>query len=133
MRVMMITILTSSGIGRLRPRKSLFCVNSPAFRNFFFYRNWETLAHLLKGSLGTGILAMPRAFHHAGIAVGIIATLAVGTMCTYCLHVLVRTQYILCKRHKVPLLSYPESMEKALEVGPKFLRPVAPFSGYVTE
>ncbi|CAH2211200.1 jg801 [Pararge aegeria aegeria] len=49
----------------------------------------ETLVHLLKCSLGTGILAMPQAFARAGLVTGIIATVLVGVLVTHCLHVLV--------------------------------------------
>lgn len=47
--------------------------------------------HLLKCSLGTGILAMPQAFARAGLVTGVIATVVVGALVTHCLHVLVRT------------------------------------------
>lgn len=40
--------------------------------------NWETLVHILKGALGTGILAMPQAFYNAGYANGFISTLVIG-------------------------------------------------------
>lgn len=83
--------------------------------------------HLLKGSLGTGILAMPQAFYNAGYLSGFINTILIGILCTYCLHVLVQAQYILCKRHRVPILTYPISMKMALEEGPACLRR---FSGY---
>lgn len=56
---------------------------------FTFARNFETLVHLLKGSLGTGILAMPKAFHQAGYLSGIINTFLIGFICTYGLHILV--------------------------------------------
>jgi solute carrier family 36 (proton-coupled amino acid transporter) len=49
----------------------------------------DTLIHLLKGSLGTGILAMPLAFLNAGLAFGLVATFIIGFVCTYCVHVLV--------------------------------------------
>lgn len=84
--------------------------------------NFETLVHLLKGSLGTGILAMPQAFYNAGYVSGFINTILIGILCTYCLHVLVQAQYILCKRHRVPILTYPVSMKMALEEGPVCLR-----------
>ncbi|KAF4517852.1 hypothetical protein B566_EDAN011777 [Ephemera danica] len=50
--------------------------------------NTQTLIHLLKGSLGTGILAMPDAFHNAGLALGFVGTILIGSLCTYCLHFL---------------------------------------------
>jgi proton-coupled amino acid transporter len=94
----------------------------------FFFRNVETLIHLLKGCLGTGILAMPEAFKNSGIFNGLVSTFIIGVLCTYCLHVLVKSQYILCKRLKIPILSYPESMKLALESGPQCLRPFAKMS-----
>ncbi|KAL3274754.1 hypothetical protein HHI36_019541 [Cryptolaemus montrouzieri] len=90
--------------------------------------NMETLIHLLKGCLGTGILAMPEAFKNAGMLNGLVCTFLIGALCTYCLHVLVQSQYVLCKRLRVPILTYPESMKIALESGPQCLRPYARFS-----
>ncbi|XP_049812110.1 proton-coupled amino acid transporter-like protein CG1139 isoform X1 [Schistocerca nitens] len=92
--------------------------------------NMETLVHILKGSLGTGILAMPMAFHNAGLIVGAVGTVIVGVICTYCLHVLIRTQYQMCRQRKVPLLSYTKTMKLALEEGPPFLRKTAPYAGF---
>jgi proton-coupled amino acid transporter len=57
--------------------------------DFVSRRNTETLLHLLKGSLGTGILAMPNAFYRAGYVVGVAGTLFIGFICTYCIHQLV--------------------------------------------
>ncbi|XP_065161836.1 proton-coupled amino acid transporter-like protein CG1139 isoform X2 [Atheta coriaria] len=90
--------------------------------------NTETLIHLLKGSLGTGILAMPEAFKNSGLTNGFICTILIGILCTYCLHILVKAQYIMCKRLKVPILTYPESMKVALESGPQCLRKFANMS-----
>lgn len=58
---------------------------------FFFsvYSDLDTLIHLLKGSLGSGILAMPMAFKNAGLTFGVVATFAIGFICTYCVHILV--------------------------------------------
>ncbi|GJQ79453.1 hypothetical protein Trydic_g16308 [Trypoxylus dichotomus] len=90
--------------------------------------NMETIIHLLKGSLGTGILAMPEAFKNAGLLTGFVFTIIIGFICTYCLHVLVNAQYVLCKRLKIPILTYPESMKIALETGPPGLRGFARMS-----
>lgn len=95
--------------------------------------NSETLIHLLKGCLGTGILAMPEAFKNAGMVNGLVFTFVIGALCTYCLHVLVQAQYTLCKRYRVPILTYPESMKIALESGPKCLRPYARFSPFLVD
>ncbi|XP_020293972.1 proton-coupled amino acid transporter-like protein CG1139 [Pseudomyrmex gracilis] len=82
----------------------------------------ETMLHLLKGSLGTGILAMPKAFYHAGYAIGLIATIIIGLLCTYCMRILVQSEYELCKRKRVPSMTYPATAEAALLEGPAFLR-----------
>lgn len=55
-----------------------------------FHRDMETFIHLLKGSLGSGILAMPLAFMNAGLIFGLVATAIIGFVCTYCVHILVR-------------------------------------------
>lgn len=54
-----------------------------------YFRYWETLVHMLKASLGTGILAMPDAFHNAGYVVATIGTIVIGFLCTYTIHILV--------------------------------------------
>ncbi|KAF2878967.1 hypothetical protein ILUMI_27206 [Ignelater luminosus] len=87
--------------------------------------NTETLIHILKGSLGTGILAMPEAFKNAGIVNGFIFTILIGALCTYGLHILVQAQYVLCKRMRVPLLTYPDSMKAALLSGPRMFHAFA--------
>jgi proton-coupled amino acid transporter len=48
------------------------------------------MIHLLKGNIGTGILAMPDAFKNAGLIVGTVGTLLMGIICTHCMHMLVR-------------------------------------------
>ncbi|KAJ8959322.1 hypothetical protein NQ318_022008 [Aromia moschata] len=94
--------------------------------------NSETLLHLLKGSLGTGILAMPLAFYHSGWVVGIIGTLFIGLLCTYCIHMLIKCEYELCKRKKVPSMTYPSTTECALLEGPAFFQKMAPYSVHIT-
>ncbi|XP_073974096.1 proton-coupled amino acid transporter-like protein acs isoform X2 [Rhodnius prolixus] len=95
--------------------------------------NTETLIHLLKGSLGTGILAMPQAFYNAGLLVGAVCTVLIGIICTYCLHILVKSQYILCKRVREPVLTYPVSMKLALQEGPHCLRMFANVSAPIVD
>ncbi|KAG6452503.1 hypothetical protein O3G_MSEX007666 [Manduca sexta] len=78
----------------------------------------DTLIHLLKGSLGSGILAMPMAFRNAGLYFGLIATFAIGGICTYCVHVLVKTAHELCRRMQKPSLGFAETAEAAFLSGP---------------
>lgn len=82
----------------------------------------DTLIHLLKGSLGTGILAMPLAFKNAGLSFGMVATFIIGFICTYCVHILVKCAHELCHRTRVPALGFAEVAEAAFLAGPKKLQ-----------
>lgn len=75
--------------------------------------------HLLKGSLGSGILAMPLAFANAGSTFGLFSTILVGLICTYCVHILVKSSHELCRRLRIPALSFPETAEAAFLAGPE--------------
>lgn len=55
----------------------------------YIYSDGETVTHLLKASLGTGILAMPVAFMYSGLALGIFATVLTALICTHCSYILV--------------------------------------------
>lgn len=81
----------------------------------------ETLVHLLKGSLGSGILAMPMAFLNAGLWFGLGATFAVGLICTYCVHILVKCAHTLCRRRQIPALGFADIAETAFLDGPEQL------------
>lgn len=81
----------------------------------------ETLIHLLKGSLGSGILAMPMAFSNAGLWFGLISTIIIGAICTYCVHILVKCSHILCRRTQVPSLAFADIAETAFLAGPEAL------------
>ncbi|XP_025422068.1 proton-coupled amino acid transporter-like protein pathetic isoform X2 [Sipha flava] len=78
----------------------------------------ETFIHLLKGSLGSGILAMPLAFMNAGLIFGLVATAIIGFVCTYCVHILVRSSHKLCRRMQVPALGFADVAEVAFLAGP---------------
>lgn len=63
------------------------------------YSNWQTFAHFLKASVGTGVLAMPSAFANAGYVNGIVLTVLVGVLAVYCLHILVSCwlKWVICE------------------------------------
>ncbi|KAF5270108.1 hypothetical protein FQA39_LY08520 [Lamprigera yunnana] len=81
-----------------------------------------SLIHILKSSLGTGILAMPNAFKNAGLLFGFVATIAVGYICTYSIHILVSASRIICKKSRIPSLGLAETCGGAFDYGPKKLR-----------
>lgn len=81
-----------------------------------------SLIHILKSSLGTGILAMPNAFKNAGLLFGFVATIAVGYLCTYCIHILVDASHVICRKSKIPSLGLSETCGAAFDYGPKRLR-----------
>ncbi|KAI5735576.1 hypothetical protein M8J77_020189 [Diaphorina citri] len=81
--------------------------------------NAETLIHLMKGSLGTGMLAMPIAFKNAGIIDGLIGCALISFIASYGMHQLLRMQHHVAKQMGVPLIDYADAMKHAVEGGPK--------------
>nr|CAD7399178.1 unnamed protein product [Timema poppensis] len=90
--------------------------------------NLDTMIHLLKGNIGTGILAMPDAFRNAGLVVGTFGTLIMGIICTHCMHMLVKCCHELCRRTQRPALDFSEVVEAAFATGPSRLRTYSHFS-----
>ncbi|XP_055614745.1 proton-coupled amino acid transporter-like protein pathetic [Uranotaenia lowii] len=84
-----------------------------------------TLLHLIKASLGTGILAMPLAFKNGGLVFGLIGTALVAVIYTHCIHLLVGTSQKICLRQKFPSLEYAQTVEQVFLNGPRRLRRLA--------
>lgn len=82
----------------------------------------DTLAHLLKASLGTGILAMPRAFKCVGLVYGILFTIIVAAVCTHCSAILIKCAHVLYKKTRRTQMTFPEVGQAAVENGPEKLR-----------
>lgn len=74
---------------------------------------------------------MANAFNDSGYVTGIIGTIIIGVLCTYCIHQLISAEYELCKRKKVASLNYVGVTEAALLEGPKCLRKFSKMSVYV--
>ena len=53
--------------------------------------NIETLMHIIKANIGTGVLAMPLAFKHAGMVFGSIWLWIMAVICVHCMHILLDT------------------------------------------
>lgn len=87
--------------------------------------------HLLKASLGTGILAMPLAFSYTGFVIGIFATILTALICTHCAYVLVKCAHTLYRRTKRTSMNFAEVADVAFSSGPKWCRswgPIIKFS-----
>lgn len=86
--------------------------------------NTATMMHILKGNIGTGILAMPSAFKNSGLAVGTIGVPIMGIIAIHCMHILVRCQEVLStkmlSRHDTSFLDYEDVAEQAFKNGPSF-------------
>merc|ERR550519_2575362 len=73
--------------------------------------NIETIIHLLKGNIGTGILAMPDAVKNSGMLVGNLGLVLIACICIHCMHLLVYNSQELCRRTNLPFLSYSDVAE----------------------
>ncbi|XP_038106434.1 proton-coupled amino acid transporter-like protein CG1139 [Culex quinquefasciatus] len=92
------------------------------------YRTFGTLLHVIKGSLGTGIMAMPLAFKQGGLLFGAIGTVAICIIYAHCVHLLVSTSHQASKRSKIPSLGFSETAADVFTNGPPRLRPLATFA-----
>lgn len=75
--------------------------------------NCDTIIHLLKGNIGTGILAMPDAIKNSGLLVGTIGLVILSILCVSCMHMLVNCAHTLGVRTRKPHMSYADVAEYA--------------------
>ncbi|KAE8738311.1 hypothetical protein FOCC_FOCC016211, partial [Frankliniella occidentalis] len=72
------------------------------------YSDFGAWAHMVKGGMGTGIMAMPMAFKYGGFVLGLIGTPVVGLVAVHCVCLLVATAQHLYVRARVPSMTMPE-------------------------
>jgi len=63
---------------------------------------------MLKGNIGTGILAMPDAIKNSGMIIGNLGLVAMGVICVHCMHLLVLNSQELSRRTGASYLAYSD-------------------------
>jgi hypothetical protein len=63
--------------------------------------NLETLMHMVKANIGTGVLAMPLAFKNGGLILSAVSLWIMAFICIHCMHILLNCyKYCMVKRAK---------------------------------
>ncbi|KAL1443053.1 hypothetical protein MTO96_000940 [Rhipicephalus appendiculatus] len=84
--------------------------------------NCQTMMHLLKGNIGTGVLAMPSALANAGVLVGSLGIVFVGIICIHCMHILVKCNHILSTKAGCKTLDFAGVAQYSFRYGPRGIR-----------
>lgn len=143
-------IMTRSSIVMLRnlTRKYLSLEMWPSVNWNGCIRSTGTLIHMIKASLGTGIMAMPLAFKNGGLIFGTFGSIIICIIYAHCVHLLVSIWYVcyfscsssycyglqvgtsqkVCKKCRVPVLGFSETVQAVLINGPPVLKPFVNFT-----
>ncbi|KAM9741529.1 proton-coupled amino acid transporter 1 isoform 1-T2 [Menidia menidia] len=75
----------------------------------------QTLIHLLKGNIGTGLLGLPLAVKNAGLVLGPVSLLVMGVIAVHCMRLLVKCSHHLSAKMNRPSMTYGEVMQYGME------------------
>ncbi|XP_005943850.1 proton-coupled amino acid transporter 1 isoform X3 [Maylandia zebra] len=102
--------LCPSPPGPSRPQRNYERIGGQAGTSFF-----QTLIHLLKGNIGTGLLGLPLAVKNAGLVLGPISLLVMGIIAVHCMKLLVMCSHHLSAKMNRPSLTYGEAVQYGME------------------
>uniref|UniRef100_A0A3Q3VRE5 Amino acid transporter transmembrane domain-containing protein n=1 Tax=Mola mola TaxID=94237 RepID=A0A3Q3VRE5_MOLML len=82
----------------------------------------QTLIHLLKGNIGTGLLGLPLAVKNAGLVLGPVSLLCMGIIAVHCMKLLVKCSHHLSAKMNRSSMSYGEAVQYGMENASWFRR-----------
>ncbi|XP_073211405.1 proton-coupled amino acid transporter 1-like isoform X2 [Lepidochelys kempii] len=93
---------------------------------------FQTLIHLVKGNIGTGLLGLPLAVKNAGIVLGPLSLLVMGIAAVHCMGILVKCAHHFCNKYQRPFVDYGDAVMYGLEASPSaWLRTHAIWGRYI--
>lgn len=81
----------------------------------------QSLMHMIKGNLGTGILAMPASFAHTGLINALIGLPFLCFIATYCVHLIIKSSQHLEGKSKGLSFKYASLAKHSFKSGPKWM------------
>lgn len=102
--------LCPSPPGPSRPQRDYERMDERSGTTFF-----QTLIHLLKGNIGTGLLGLPLAVKNAGLVLGPVSLFVMGVIAVHCMRLLVKCSHHLSAKMSRPSLSYGEAVQFGIE------------------
>ncbi|XP_074147945.1 proton-coupled amino acid transporter 1-like isoform X2 [Sminthopsis crassicaudata] len=79
---------------------------------------WQTVIHLVKGNIGTGLLGLPLAAKQGGLLIGCLGLLGMGIIAVHCMGILVKCAQHLGRRVQKPYLDYSDAVMYGLKTSP---------------
>ncbi|KAK0094557.1 hypothetical protein PV326_010602 [Microctonus aethiopoides] len=94
--------------------------------------DFTVFMHLLKASIGSGILFLPHAFSRAGYVSALMCSIVIGLISCHTAILTVQCSQILCKRIQKPSMDLAEIASTSFKFGPEKIRKYAVSLNVVT-